>query len=267
MGPSGASLTRIGHPGAPSHDHHRSIWFGHGKVLGIDFWADESGPAIRQKSWLSYHDGDDESLMGVVLSWQDGHDPQELLEQEVVAAVRPGPEGETFLELQSTFRPRSESLEFGVTNFGFLAVRMAKSISAYFGGGELTNSEGGRGETAVFGKQARWMDYSGPVPKSGDAASAITEGITFFDHPQNPGHPTHWHVREDGWMGAAACLTAPLVTTKRQPLALRYLLHAHRGDVSTDRADEVAREFAASRRFEVVKAQIKHQQFVIRRGS
>jgi hypothetical protein len=29
VGPSGASLTRIGHPGAPNHDHHRSVWFAH----------------------------------------------------------------------------------------------------------------------------------------------------------------------------------------------------------------------------------------------
>ena len=30
----------MGHPGAPDHDHHRSVWFAHFKVLGIDFWGD-----------------------------------------------------------------------------------------------------------------------------------------------------------------------------------------------------------------------------------
>jgi hypothetical protein len=265
VGPSGASLTRIGHPGAPSHDHHRSIWFGHAKVLGIDFWADRPGPAIRQKSWLAYHDGPDEALMGVLLSWHDGHDPQELLEQELVAAFRPGLEGETLVELQSTFRPRAESLEFGVTNFGFLAVRVAKSISVHFGAGQITSSEGAKGEGAIFGKQARWMDYSGPVQTA--SREEATEGITFFDHPQNRGYPTHWHVREDGWMGAAPCLAAPLTTTKRDPLVLRYLLHAHRGGAQADRADNVAREFAASGNFQVARAQLKHQQFVIRRRS
>jgi hypothetical protein len=29
IGPSGLPLTRMGHPGAPNHDHHRSIWFAH----------------------------------------------------------------------------------------------------------------------------------------------------------------------------------------------------------------------------------------------
>ncbi len=43
IGPSGAMLTRMGHPGAPDHDHHQSIWFAHQKVMGIDFWGNASG--------------------------------------------------------------------------------------------------------------------------------------------------------------------------------------------------------------------------------
>jgi hypothetical protein len=257
-GPSGDVLTRMGHPGAPDHDHHRSIWFAHNKVLGIDFWGDRTAARIRQKQWLCYQDGEDEAAMAVLLGWYDGHDPKELLEQEVVAAVRPGPKGETFVELQSTFRPTADSLEFGKTNFGFLAVRVAKGLSAYFGGGVITNSEGAKGEPAIFGKPARWMDYSGPVPKG-------TSGITYFDHPSNPGHPVSWHVREDGWMGAAPCLNGPLVTTKKQPLVLRYLLHAHADAVDATRADKSARDFAALPRHEVARAQVKHTQYLVRR--
>jgi hypothetical protein len=259
LGPSGSALTRMGHPGAPDHDHHRSIWFAHAKVLGIDFWSDRTLARIRQKQWLCYQDGDKEAAMAVLLGWYDGHDPKELLEQELVAAIRPGPDGETFLEIQSSFRPAAESLEFGKTNFGFLAVRVAKSLSAHFGGGTITNSAGATGEPAIFGKPAKWMDYSGPVPK-GD-----TEGITYFDHPSNPGYPVSWHVREDGWMGAAVCLPKPVETTRKQPLQLRYLLHAHRGAVNAERAEVVAKEFAASRGYEVPRVKVKHQQYAIQR--
>jgi hypothetical protein len=113
LGPSGSSLTRMGHPGAPNHDHHRSVWFAHNKVLGIDFWSDSTEARIRQQHWLAYADGDEEAAMAVQLGWYDGHDPQPLVEQELIAAVRPGGEGETLLELQASFRPRAESLEFG----------------------------------------------------------------------------------------------------------------------------------------------------------
>lgn len=259
-GPSGSSLTRMGHPGAPDHDHHRSIWFSHAKVLGIDFWSDRTAARIRQKQWLCYQDSDTEALMAVALGWYDGHDPKELMEQQVVAGVRPGPEGETFFELQSTFTPTAESIELGKSNFGVLAVRVAKNISEHFGGGKLTNSEGATGEPAIFGKPAKWMDYSGAVPAGG------IEGITYFDHPSNPGHPTKWHVREDGWMGASLCMDAPRTITRKQPLVLRYLLHAHRGPVNAEIAAKVAKAFAESARYEVAKAKVKHTQYTIGRG-
>ena len=61
LGPaSGESLTRMGHPGAPDHDHHRSIWFAHEKVSGVNFWTDLTTAKIRQKQWLAYEDGDGE---------------------------------------------------------------------------------------------------------------------------------------------------------------------------------------------------------------
>jgi hypothetical protein len=151
-------------------------------------------------------------------------------------------------------------LEFGKTNFGFLAVRVAKSISEYFGGGKLTNSEGATGEPALFGKAAKWMDYSGPVHKDD------IEGITYFDHPANPGHPVKWHVREDGWMGASVCLDGPVTTTRKQPLMLRYLLHAHKGKIDVERAGKAFKEFGASPRYRVAKATVKHTQWVIERA-
>ena len=47
--PSGATLTRIGHPGAENHDHHRSVWFAHHKVNGLDFWS-SAGMVITPKT-------------------------------------------------------------------------------------------------------------------------------------------------------------------------------------------------------------------------
>jgi hypothetical protein len=262
VGPSGRSLTRMGHPGAANHDHHRSIWFAHAKVLGIDFWSDQTEARIRQKHWLCYRDGNEEVAMAVSLAWYDGHDPTELLEQELVAAVRPLDNGETLVELQATFRPRSDLLEFGMTNFGFLAVRVAKSLSAHFGGGQLTSGAGEKGEADIFGKPSPWMDYSGPVPRfEGEQQTHVVEGITYFDHPSNPRYPSRWHVREDGWMGASVCMREPLATTREAPLRLRYLLHAHRGAVQPDRAKSLAEEFAARPHYIVAPGEAPHEQF------
>ena len=99
-------------------------------MVGVNFWSDRTEARIRQREWLMYEESDEEAVMAVRLGWHDGHDPPPLMEQTLVAIVRPLENRELLLELQSTFVPRAESLELGKTNFGFLAGRVAKNISA-----------------------------------------------------------------------------------------------------------------------------------------
>ncbi len=272
VGPSGATLTRMGHPGAPNHDHHRSIWFAHNSVQGVDFWSDNTAARIRQKHWYDYRDGDDETMMAVCLGWYDDKG-KELMEQDVVAALIPLAGGEQMLELQLTFRPPGGSakvpakpVELGKTNFGLLAVRVAKGLSTHFGGGRITNSEGQEGEKAIFGKPAKWMDYSGQVAVGqGKDRRSVVEGITYFDHPSNPRYPTLWHVREDGWMGASFCMKEGYAIEPDKPLVLRYLLHAHGGRYDHARAQRVQKAFADRPGFELLKAPRQHRQYEVRR--
>ena len=117
-----------------------------------------------------------------------------LLDQHLIAVLEALPDGTHALDLQSTFRASDEPVDLGKTNFGLLGVRVARTLSARYGGGKLTNDTGLTGEPALFGKPSRWMDYSGP------SAPETTEGISYLDHPENPRHPASWHVRDDGWM-------------------------------------------------------------------
>jgi len=259
-GPSGQSLTRMGHPGAPNHDHHQSVWFAHNKVLGIDFWANGGDTQIRQHRWLVYQDGEEEAVMASEVGWYDGHDPQPLLKQVLVASLQPDSEGQYQLEMQATFTPTAETLELQKTNFGMLAVRVAKSLSVHFGGGTLTNSEGQVGEPAIFGKPARWMDYSGPVSTSG---KPLIEGISYIDHPNNPGQPTHWHVREDGWMGASLCFNAPIMLQKGAPLRIRYLLDIHSAPIDATRANRLHADFSERPPWKVFKGGKPHHQYTV----
>ena len=268
-GPSGVSLTRMGHPGAQNHDHHRSVWFAHHKVNGIDFWSDQTKARVRQKQWYRYRDGNEEAVMACLLGWYD-EDGREIMEQDVVAALRPLPNDEHLLELQLTFRPSggSESVSLDKTNFGLLAVRVSKTLSEYFGGGQLTNSEGAAGEASIFGKTARWMDYSGPVVVGeGAGRHVVREGMTYFDHPHNPRYPTSWHVREDGWMGASFCREESWTIEATAPLVLRYLLHAHAGNYDESRANRLHAEFTARPGFAVRKPNLdeRHRQFEVER--
>lgn len=262
-GPGDVLMTRMGHPGAPDHDHHSSIWFAHHKVLGIDFWSGSSTSQIRQLRWHSMRDGQEEAVLAVQLGWFDGHDPQPLLEQELVICVTPDKDDESYsIELQSRFIPQADSLEFQKTNFGFLAVRLAKSISGHFGGGTITNSSGQVGEAAIFAKPADWVDYSGPVRSRQNKTESIA-GITYFNHRDNPNSPVSWHVREDGWMGAGACLTEGLTTRKDSPLVVRYLLQVHEGPVNPQLANERLQRWSKLPPFQVTKSKRSHEHFEV----
>jgi hypothetical protein len=151
-----------------------------------------------------------------------------------------------------------ERLPLARTNFGFLGLRVAASMSAHYGGGRLTNSEGATGEKAIFGRPARWVDYSGPIV--GDT----WEGVTWFDHPSNPRHPTSWHVRDDGWMSAAFNLREAYELTRAHPLRLRYGFHVHGRALEAKAAATRERTFSEAPAWEVVAGQ-RPWRFALRR--
>ncbi len=249
VGPSGRSLTRMGHPAAPDHNHHRSFWWGHQNIGGVNFWEERGDTQqVRQDNWVHYQDGPEEAGIVVRIGWYDTHKTR-LLEQELIAVYRPLKEREGWLELQSTFTSTLESLPLGKTNFGFLGLRVAASMSKHYGGGTLTNSEGAVGEKDIFAKPACWMDYSGPI------VGSTWEGVTWFDHPSNPRYPTTWHVRDDGWMSAAFCLRESYPLAKGKPLRLRYGFHVHAGAVQEEIEEMRRKGFAESPGWEVVKAE------------
>ncbi|OHB72624.1 MAG: hypothetical protein A2V70_04780 [Planctomycetes bacterium RBG_13_63_9] len=119
---------------------------------------------------------------------------------------------------------------------------MAKTIGVADGGGRILNSEGRLDEEQVFRKPARWVDYSGPV------SGQLGGGIALMDHPDNPGHPTPFHVRDDGWMGACLTLSHPITIQPGKPLRLRYGLWVHAGVPDGDRIAAAWKDFADRKR-------------------
>ena len=145
---------------------------------------------------------------------------------------------EWLLVIDSTFTVKDKPVTLGKTPFGLLGVRMAKTIGVNDGGGRIRNSEGGVNEKEVLWKQARWVDYSGAI------ANGKIEGITLFDHPGNPNHPSYFHVRNDGWMGASLTFEGPRDISPDKPLHLRYGLYIHSGMKPLPEIDRQWKRFA-----------------------
>jgi hypothetical protein len=221
VGPSGVSLTRMGHPRDPeSHSHHNSVWISHTDVNGIDFWSDSGKGKIRHKRIIKYEDTGESSSILTENEWLTTDGKVLLTETRQVMVVLLE-NSEWLLVIDMQLKADNKPITFGKTPFGLVGVRMAKTIGVNDGGGTIRNSEGGVNEKDIFWKRAKWVDYSGPV------TNQKIEGITLFDYPDNSNFPTYFHVRNDGWMGASLTFDAPRAIQPDKPLHLRYGLYVH----------------------------------------
>jgi len=244
IGPAGRSLTRMGHPHDPvTHSHHNSFWLSHQNVNGVNFWEDHGDGRIVQQRIEEFEDSATNAAVQVLNAWLT-KDGQALLHERRRISVQPLPGDEWLLILDVQLAAASNAVTLGQTPFGLVGVRMAKTIGVHDGGGTIRNSEGGVNEAGVFRKSARWVDYSGPI------TATASEGLTLFDHPANPNHPTMFHVRDDGWMGAALTGTGARVIPPGQPLQLRYGLYVHAGVAAPDKIQQQWLEFSRTMPFE-----------------
>lgn len=254
IGPSGRSLTRMGHPHDPtSHSHHNSVWLSHHVVEGVSFWTDRGDGIIEHQRVIKYDDGDGEASILALIHWNatgkgkdaDGkpHAARTLLVERRKMTVRPLPKGESLILIDVQFHPGPglKQVTINENPFGLIGVRMAKTLGIHDGGGLIRNSEGNvneKGDDGCFRKPAKWCDYSGRI--TNDAI----EGITLMDHPSNVSHPTPFHVRGDGWMGACLSLAGERKVTTDKPMRLRYGLYIHNGAPESKKLEAKWQAFA-----------------------
>ena len=254
-GPGGLPLTRNwpmkDTPGEEhDHKHHRSLWFTHGEVNGHDFWSeDRDFGKIVHEGFTEVSSGNE----GVIASrnkWvaQDG---AVVCTDEETWRFYQRPANERLFDFEITIHASNGPLTFGDTKEGSMALRLAETMrlkpnkeNAGKPTGHIVNSEGVRDE-ATWGKRAAWCDYYGPV-------EGKTVGIAIFDHPQNPRHPTWWHVRDYGLFAANPFgrhdfeklpdkTAGNLVVPAGQSITFRYRFYAHEGD---EKQSKVAEHYA-----------------------
>lgn len=182
------------------HNHHRSLWFGHGRVNGEDFWLenDRSG-TIEQEAVLETTSGP----VGVLRTsnrWV-ANDGTVVCTDERTLRIQPDAGGR-LLDFDVTIHAARGPVVFEDTKEGTMSIRVAQWMNAATrvdrqnvpGPGHIINDAGLQG-TDAWGKPANWVDYFADH-------EGKTYGIAIFDHPQNPRHPTWWHVRDYGLFAA-----------------------------------------------------------------
>jgi hypothetical protein len=186
-----------------SNDHfwQRGLWFAHGNINGIDFWREASGDKAKDAR-LPLPVGRISIKSPPKTKSEKGSG---ILSADFNLAA-PGDKIIGTISQQYTFRcigndividvkavvlaNQGTPLKMGDTEEGLLGFRFADEFKEDRGA-TLSNSEGLKGTDQIWGKRARWVDYSTSI--KGEKL-----GVAIFDHPQNPKHPTYWHARGYG---------------------------------------------------------------------
>jgi hypothetical protein len=200
IGAGGEGITRV-YPlpeGAEDdHPHHASLWIGHGSVNGVDFWLEGSDRGVVKHT--AFADVKAAGNTGSFVARNSWVTPEgtEVMTDERLYQVTALPDGARQIDCTVSFIAGQSEVVFGDTKEGTFAFRACASLSVEGQGaaGHILTSEGKK-DKKVWGKTAKWISYYGPDPK-GTVVSA-----SFMDHPSNLRHPTPWHARTYGLLGA-----------------------------------------------------------------
>jgi hypothetical protein len=256
IGPDGVHMTRnwpMESPPGEEHDHphHRSLWLGHIEVNGQDFWDE-----LKTHGTI-VHAGFDEvksgKEFGVIKSkdrWLAADGSVVCTDERTFRVFAPDSQDNRMFDFEITIHASNGDLTFGDNKDGMMAIRVAETMRLKGGQGHIVNSEGQR-DDATWGKRANWCDYYGP-------ADGKAVGVAMFDHPQNPRHPTWWHVRDYGLFAANPFgrhdfeklqdkTAGNLKVPAGESITFKYRFILHTGDAETAKIAEKYEAYANGR--------------------
>jgi sugar phosphate isomerase/epimerase len=257
IGPNGVPISRhwpmkdINPDEARDHVHHKSLWFTHGEVNGQDFWGEgsRSGKIVHDR-FLEVSSG---SKVGVIKSknkWV-AKSGEVVCTDTRTHRFYAGGDGQ-IMDFEVTIHAsEGKKVVMGDTKEGSMAIRLTPTmrLKCKVGKGHIVNSAGDT-DGSTWGKRAKWCDYYGPV-------EGETVGVAIFDHPDNPKHPTWWHVRDYGLFAANSFGVhnferkekgvGDITIPAGESLTFKYRFYFHKGDDKQGKVAEQYREYAATR--------------------
>jgi hypothetical protein len=251
IGPTGINITRNwpmkdGENEEKDHPHQRSLWYAHGSVNGVDFWTEgaRNGNTVHDK-FLKIESGKD---VGIIQSQNNliASDGKLICTDTRTHKFYNLPDAK-MVDFEITYHASEGQVVLGDTKEGSMALRLAPTmqLKGVVGQGHIINSEGIKDDD-TWGKRAVWCDYYGPV--NGEIV-----GVSIFDNPQNPKHPTWWHVRDYGLFAANPFGvsdfeqkpkgTGNITIPEGQSLTFKYRIFIHKGDQKEGKVAEHYNEY------------------------
>lgn len=240
------------------HPHHRSLWFTHGAVNGVDFWAEGKGKGTIVTESVEASAKGSVATVTSRSKWV-AVDGVVHCTDETTVRLSAIPEGRQ-IDWEVTIKaPADKPAVFGDTKEGSMAMRLAQWFlpphevkkQVVPGDGHIVNAEGVT-DGKTWGKKSNWVDYY--APKNGKVY-----GVAMFDNPKNPRFPTWWHVRDYGLFAANPFGQHDFESIKDNPKAgdltipaggsatFRYRIILHMGDEKTAKIADLYKAYAAGK--------------------
>src|SRR6266540_2757805 len=238
----------------PDQPHHRSLWYCHGAVNGVDFWSEspKAGKILHDK-FLEVKGGADSGVIRSANRWV-GPDGQVVITDERTFRVYARPNSERLFDFEVTLKAADREVVLGDTKEGSMAIRINEAMRLSHGKGKsgqghIVQGTGVRDDN-TWGQRADWCDYSAPL-------DGKVVGIAIFDHPSNPRHPTWWHVRDYGLFAANPFGvhdfekkepgTGNLIIAPGKSVTFKYRFYLHEGDNTQSKVAERYKEYAGTK--------------------
>jgi hypothetical protein len=236
--------------------HQRPLYFSHGNIDGLDFWGEEAfnkyygdhnPPPYGRMSLTKVEDVAEGAEDGTIRTRFNLKAPSgRVIGQEVQTFRFRGDDHTRTVDCEFVVYATKGAVTFGDTKEGTFALRLGSELSAPHD--HMLNSKGARGEPAIWGKPADWVNYSGTV-------SGKPVGVVVFESPKSFRHPTTWHARAYGLLAANpfglreftkdpnkdGSWTIP----EGKSLTFRYRVLIYDGDRSPNQIADLYRQYAA----------------------
>lgn len=235
--------------------HQRPLYFAHGNVNGLDYWGEQTfdhfyGDHARQgyghmllKGVEELVEGQDRATLRARFRLLDPNEREIAEETQTYTFL--GDERTRTIDCEFVLEASAGPLVLGDTKEGTFGIRLTPELSAPHD--HMLNSQGSRGESAIWGKRADWVSYSGIV-------SGKPVGIAVFDSPSSFRHPTTWHARAYGLLAANPFALRAFTKDPNQdgswtipegkPLKFRYRVLIYDGELTPAQLGELYRQYA-----------------------
>jgi hypothetical protein len=239
------------------HPWHRGLWFSWKFINKVNYWEEDpkKGYSEGRSKIISVEIAQGKDYSATVnfdLEYGPDESAKLLSEKRTISISQPDNEGNFIMDWTLHFTAKDSLLVFDRVaplkhggevwgGYGGLGFRGAESLKNNI----YTTSTGWTNNKSYIGEavDANWMDMSAII----DNQSKLEAGITIFDHPNNPHHPTPWYVwyksGEHSFFTPAILYNGILQLKPHKSMVIKYRIHVHADKLDIQKTNEMYKDY------------------------